>query len=177
MPGCIVVSVWGVKSKSGLPQGNPGGNLGHLQTSRLIPASREEIFAYVSDLRNVPEMLGGKIEVEFPVTPSELKARTEFELLLTRYTVTVRLIARVDRFEPPNKFGYRQISGFFRSWSHLVLLDEHDSRQTRMTDIVEFEMPFGLVGALADDLIVRGDIERLLRQRSLRLCEHFEASR
>lgn len=151
--------------------------MGRVQTSHLIPATKEELFAYLTDLQNLPEMLGGRIEVEFPSTPPTLKPQVEFEVQMTRFGIAVRAFVRVEQLIPGVRFGYRQLSGFFRSWSHVMLLDEHDAEQTRLTDVVDFAMPLGLVGALLDDLYVRGDVERLLKFRALKVAEYFERLR
>jgi ligand-binding SRPBCC domain-containing protein len=151
--------------------------MGHVQTQRVIPASREELFAFLADLQNIPEQLGGRIDVEFPSTPPHVHPQAEFDVMMTRFHVAVRIRSRIEQLMPNERFSYRQISGFFRSWFHVMILDEHDERQTRLTDIVEFTMPGGLFGHLADDLFVRGDIARLLAFRAMKISEHFERLR
>lgn len=148
--------------------------MGHVQTSRVIPASRQEIYEFLSDLQNVPEQLGGRIEVEFPRTPPRVRPQAEFEVLMTRFHVAVRVVARIEEAVPGERISYRQLSGFFKEWSHLMLFGEHGDRQTVLTDIVDFTLPGGLIGSLVDDLYARADIARLLEFRSLKIVEHFE---
>jgi hypothetical protein len=44
---------------------------------------------------------------------------------------------------------------------------------TLITDVVDFTMPGGVLGSLADDLFVRSDIERLLKHRLIKIEERF----
>ncbi len=148
--------------------------MGHVQTSRVIPADRNALYAFLADLQNVPEQLGGRIEVEFPRTPPALRPQAEFEAVLTRFHVTVRVVARIEEAVAGERIAYRQLSGFFREWRHLMILDEHGPAQSRLTDIVEFTMPGGLLGSLVDDLIVKSDVGRTLEFRAAKIVEHFE---
>ncbi len=147
--------------------------MGHVQISRLIPAPQEAVFQYLTDLQTFPETLFGRIEVELGETPPPLKSLAEVEFVLKRFSVPVRTVIRVEQLVPSTKFSYRQISGFFKAWSHVMLLDTHDKDQTRLTDVVDFTMRAGLFGALADDLFVRADVERLLIFRAAKVAEHF----
>ncbi len=147
--------------------------MGHVQISRLIPAPQDAVFHYLTDLQSISETLVGRIDVTFPHPPPQLRLLAEVELVSKRFAISVRTVVRVEQFVPFSKFSYRQVSGFFRSWAHLMLLDTHDKDQTRLTDVVDFTMPAGLFGALADDLFVRADVERLLIYRAAKVAEHF----
>jgi ligand-binding SRPBCC domain-containing protein len=140
--------------------------MGRLQVSRLISASAERVFHYVSDLKNLSESLLGVIETKIPLPPSELGKGVEFELLMTRFGLTRPVRFRVEDWVPNERFTYRQVGpGVFRAWKHTEILSARGLRETLITDLVEFSLPFGLVGAVIDDLIVRHDFSRLLKRR------------
>ena len=147
--------------------------MGFVNTSYLIPATPEEVFQYLADLGNVPDQLEENIEVEFPVPPPKLGLMTEFEVSMTRFNVAARIICKVEHFEPGKRLSYRQLGGFFKAWSHSMNLDLHGTGQTRLSELVNFTMPYGLFGHIADDLFVRADIERIMNERGDRIVEHF----
>src|SRR4051794_3500600 len=124
--------------------------MGHVNISHLIPATRDQVFDYLCDLSSLPEQLDEMIKVEFRVPPPKLAMLTDFDVIMTRYNVTAKIICRVEQFSPPERIFYRQKGGFFKSWSHSMTLDEHGTRQTRLSEIVNYTMPFGLLGFLAD---------------------------
>lgn len=151
--------------------------MGHLQTSHLIPAPSDEVFRYVTELQNLSEQLRGHIEVSFPFDQPKLGLHQEFEMVLSRFSVSLHVVARVEAMDVGERFSYRQVTGFFRSWSHTILLRRHDEKTTLLTDLVEFQMPFGILGAVVDDVFVRRDIEKILNDRLRRIEEHFSSDR
>lgn len=147
--------------------------MGHVQVSRLIPASQGDVYRYITDLSNLPQWLDPSLEVDFPEPPPVLRPMTEFDLRFTRFGQSVISKFRVDELKPREVFSYRQMSGFFKSWVHTQLLSAHDTKTTLMTDVVDFTMPYGLLGALADDLFVSRDLERMLKHRLMKVEERF----
>lgn len=148
--------------------------MGHVQTSRLIPATPGDVFRYITDLGNLPQWLDTSMEVEFPDGVPMLREQSLFALGFRRFGRDVRARFRVDSLVPRERFAYRQMSGFFNAWVHTTLLSAHDAQTTLMTDVVDFTMPYGVLGALADDLFVRADLERLLKHRLVKVEERFQ---
>ena len=147
--------------------------MGHVQVSRLIPASTGDAYRYITDLGNLPQWLHTSMEVEFPAGVPMLREQTEFALTFTRFGKSVDVNFRVDELRAREKFSYRQISGFFKTWVHTQLLSAHDSKTTLLTDVIDFALPYGVLGSLADDLFVRSDIERLFKHRLMKVEERF----
>ena len=147
--------------------------MGHVQVSRLIPATQGDVFRYITDLSNLPQWLDPSLEVEFVKPTSVLRALSEFELRFTRFGRSVISKFRVDELKPRDVFSYRQMNGFFQAWVHTQLLSPHDAKTTLLTDVVDFTMPYGLIGALADDLFVSRDLERMLKHRLIKVEERF----
>lgn len=114
------------------------------------------------------------MEVEFPEPLSPLREQSEFAVTFFRYGKITVSRFRVDDYKPHERFSYRQVSGFFKSWVHTQVLSVHDSKTTLLTDIVEYQLPFGIAGALIDDLFAKREIARLLQDRLLRIQERFE---
>jgi ligand-binding SRPBCC domain-containing protein len=147
--------------------------MGHVQISRLIPASQGDVFRYITDLSNLSQWLDPSLEADFLKPAPVLRPRTEFELRFTRFGRSVNSKFRVDELRPRDVFSYRQVSGFFKTWVHTQILSTHDPKTTLMTDVVDFTMPYGLIGALADDLFVSRDLERMLKHRLMKVEERF----
>lgn len=87
------------------------------------------------------------------------------------FGVRFRLTSEVTEFTHPTRFVDEQISGPFKRWWH-----EHefiaDGNVTRMIDRVEFAAPFGVLGRIAEKLVLDRYLERLIRRRSQWLkCE------
>lgn len=148
--------------------------MGHVQTSRLIPATPGDLFRHITEIENLPQWVAGSMEVEFPEPISPLREQSEFAVDFFRYGKITHSRFRVDDYKVREKFSYRQVQGFFKSWVHTQVLTVHDAKTTLLTDIVEYQLPFGIAGALLDDLFGNREIQRLLLHRLIRIQERFE---
>lgn len=148
--------------------------MGHIQASRLIPASPGDLFRHITAVENLPQWVGANMEVEFPSPIPVLREQSEFEITFRRFGRTTNASFRVDEMKVRERFAYRQTAGFFRSWVHTQVLRAHDQKTTLLTDYVDYELPYGIVGALVDDLFATRDIERLLKERLVKIEERFQ---
>jgi len=82
----------------------------------------------------------------------------------------------IRRWEPPFRFADVQLSGPYRLWHHTHRFEAHNGG-TRMTDIVRYRLPFGVIGRAMHALKVRRDIERIFDYRFRRINERFAAAR
>ncbi|MGW0661190.1 SRPBCC family protein [Streptodolium elevatio] len=84
-----------------------------------------------------------------------------------------RMTAEITAYEPPGFFVDEQRCGPFRSWRH-----EHhfvaDGDATIMRDTVEFAAPFGPVGRLAEAVVLRRYMARLISNRNRHLKQTLE---
>ena len=60
----------------------------------------------------------------------------------------------------------------FKRWRHEHRFDPRDGGST-LTDTVEYELPFGPFGAIADRLFVRRDLEAMFAHRHRVTQERF----
>ncbi|HEX4923160.1 MAG TPA: hypothetical protein VFV50_03705 [Bdellovibrionales bacterium] len=80
----------------------------------------------------------------------------------------------VDAIRAPEYVEVRQQLGIFNSWALSQTLEDHGAGSTLLKDRVEYQMPLGLLGRLADDLIVRRETMRLLESRHEKIRELAE---
>jgi ligand-binding SRPBCC domain-containing protein len=95
-------------------------------------------------------------------TQGELKMRPG---AIIDYTISLRGLplgwrTSIEEYEPGARFIDTQLRGPYRLWRHLHTFEaERDG--TRLSDRVEFELPFGTLGDLAFRLFVRADLEKI----------------
>ena len=91
--------------------------------------------------------------------------------------------ARIEDFRWNEGFADVQLRGPFRYWRQQHLMRSHASPETGapgtlLEDLIEYELPLGVLGGLADSLAVRHQIAALFRfrhQRTLELLPSFAA--
>lgn len=148
--------------------------MAHLQISQLIPASRAEVFDYLVNPNHLPELLRPQIDVQVMTPEIPLKRGHEVHFMMTRFGLSQSIRFRVEDILRGSRLSYRQSEGIFVSWTHTMKFDDHGENGTRVTDLVDYKVPMGLLGYLADDVILKSDMTRLLSERLERARRHFE---
>lgn len=89
------------------------------------------------------------------------------------FGVTQHFTSRITAFDRPHYFQDGMQRGAFKSFVH----DHHfegDGTGTKMTDVLVFSAPLGILGRIAEALMLRGYLERLLRMRAATIKEACE---
>ena len=73
--------------------------------------------------------------------------------------------SRITAFDRPRYFQDAMQRGAFRSFVHDHFFTEHHGR-TRMVDVLVFSAPLGVLGRIAERLVLRRYLERLLTDRA-----------
>ena len=119
------------------------------------------------------------VETLFKLTPPDKHARLLGNAEPMRAGVIYRIQVRqfgivpvtmqslIREYAPPDGFVDVQVPGKgpFKSWEHQHRFTALSPDRTRLTDHITYEMPFGPLGALADRLFVRRDIEKMFAYR------------
>ena len=83
------------------------------------------------------------------------------------FGLRMRLTSRIAEFDPPRRFVDEMVKGPFQHLRHV-----HEFRErvgvggTLMTDDFDYASPLGVLGWIADTLVVRCYLERFLTQRN-----------
>jgi ligand-binding SRPBCC domain-containing protein len=80
------------------------------------------------------------------------------------FGVPLRMTSRITALDFPNSFTDEQVSGPFKSFRHVHEFEE-TATGSIMTDRVEFTAPFGILGRLVEDLVLRRYLQRLITNR------------
>lgn len=84
-----------------------------------------------------------------------------------------RLTSRIVTYDRPRLFVDEQIRGPFHRFWHQHTFEPSDEG-SRMTDIVEFEAPFGWLGRTAERWFLARYILNLIEERNRYLAEQFQ---
>lgn len=145
----------------------------HLERSLFIPRPRPEVFAFFSDAGNLeritPPYLRFHVVTPAPI-PMHPGALIDYELRL--YGVGFRWRTRIETFDPPSSFVDIQLKGPYKLWHH-----RHDFEEvpggTQMRDRVDYDLPFGPLGALARAIFVRRSVEQIFDYRNETILKIF----
>lgn len=145
-----------------------------LKSTQFIPASIETCWDYFSSPNNLkeitPKNMGFIIKTDLP--------GKMYEGMMIEYIVTPLLgipmnwITEIKAVKEGVFFIDEQRKGPYKIWHH-----EHHFKAVdggvEMTDIVSYEVPFGILGKLVHPLIVRPKLEQIFKYRTKRVEDIF----
>jgi ligand-binding SRPBCC domain-containing protein len=130
-----------------------------------------EVFEFFADARNLeqitPPWLNFRILDADPIAPG---ATIRYQLRW--HGVPIRWTTEILHWDAPHQFVDLQRSGPYRLWHHTHRF-ESDGDQTKMTDIVRYSLPFGMLGRFIHAAKVRADVRLIFQYRRDRIQELF----
>jgi ligand-binding SRPBCC domain-containing protein len=145
-----------------------------LRREQRIPRPIAEVFAFFSDARNLeaitPPWLGFRMLTPGPI---RIAAGTRIRYRLSLHGAPVSWTTEIRQWGPPSRFVDVQLSGPYQLWHHTHRF-EPCGGGTRMSDVVRYRLPCGLLGRLVNALVVRRDVERIFDYRNRRIAEIFQ---
>lgn len=145
-----------------------------LKTVQRLPLSMQEAWDFFSSPKNLaaitPTEMGFIIRSEIP--------EKMYSGLFIHYTVKplmgipTKWVTEITHVNEPHFFVDEQRQGPYAVWHH-----QHHFRAVEggveMTDIIDYRVPFGVLGKLANDLFVRKKVESIFAYRRKKLIELF----
>ena len=144
-----------------------------LHREQWVPRPLEEIFAFFSDAANLelltPDWLKFKITTPAPIA---MAPGTHIQYRLSWHGVPLRWTTEITLWNPPHEFQDIQLSGPYKQWHHTHRFEAQNGG-TRLTDTVEYALPFGFLGRIAHAVQVRRNVEQIFDYRYRRIEQMF----
>jgi len=136
----------------------------HIERRVTIASSIEDVFHFHDDTANLIKITPPSINVSIESigTPGlgyqAILNVKQFGLFSMRWHV------KITEYEPPLLMTDVQISGPFKSWKQTRRFKSVPGG-TELTDIVDYEPPFGWLGRIANSLLIRRQITQMFAYR------------
>jgi ligand-binding SRPBCC domain-containing protein len=89
----------------------------------------------------------------------------------SHFGITQYLTSKITQYNRPHSFTDEMVKGAFKSFTHRHLF-RHEAGITIMTDVFEYQSPFGILGKVADVLFLKRYMQKLLIDRN-RVIKQF----
>jgi ligand-binding SRPBCC domain-containing protein len=133
-----------------------------------LPRPRDEVFQFFSEAANLEALTPPWLHFEILTPTIALRPGVRIDYRLRLYGIPLRWQSEIARFEPPDLFVDEQRRGPYKRWVHTHSFAE-ERGGTRVSDVVDFEVPFGwLVG-----WFVMRDVRRIFAFRTQALAQRF----
>lgn len=124
------------------------------EKSTLIKCSQEELFDFHLDVNNLTKITPPDIDVEL-LTPSFTPKEGEtMKIKSTKHFIPLNWTVQITKLERPSTLIDLAIKSPFKYWQHQHLFINHKNF-TELKDIVTYELPFGLMGAVLKPFIYK----------------------
>jgi hypothetical protein len=104
----------------------------------------------------------GDIQLELTSLPVELKTGAQYNFKITRFGLSQALQVDIESVEPGKSIVEKAKTSFVDDWANTIIFEEHGENSTLLTTMIDYKLPYGILGTLADDLFVRNDLKRVL---------------
>ncbi|MEV4576838.1 SRPBCC family protein [Nonomuraea jabiensis] len=154
--------------------------MSRFEVTTLVLAPPPVVFdASLSVELHTSSMRGSREQAVAGVTSGVLSLGDQVTWRARHFGLTWHLTSTISAHVRPSYFVDEQVSGPFRHWRHAHTFEPaHDSgvEATLMKDVVDFAAPAGPLGALADALVLRRYLTRLILLRNAYIKETTEAA-
>lgn len=137
----------------------------HLRREQRIAQPLGRVFAFFSDAANLdkitPPWLGFEMVTPGPV---EMATGTRIAYRVRWRFVKIRWLTEIVEWNPPHRFVDVQLRGPYAEWHHTHEFAP-DGDGTRITDVVRYRLPLGIVGEVAHRLAVSRDLADIFDYR------------
>jgi len=144
-----------------------------LRREQWIARPIDEVFAFFADAHNLeaitPPWLGFKI---LSMSTDSIEQGTIIGYRLRLHGIPVRWRTEICEWTPLHSFVDEQMKGPYKQWHHTHTFEAHGDR-TKMTDEVQYALPFGVLGRIVHALKVRRDGIRIFDYRRLQIDARF----
>ena len=143
------------------------------RAEQFVPRPLSEVFEFFSKAGNLeqltPKWLNFRI---LSVHPSPVQKGTLIKYSLRWRIFPIRWTTEIIEWDPPHRFVDLQLKGPYKLWHH-----EHrfvaEGNGTRITDEVQYLLPFGPLGSIAHALKVKKDVETIFAYRTKVVIQLF----
>ena len=144
-------------------------------TTQKIPVELKEVWDFISSPENLKEITPP--EMGFTVT-SQTHSQKMYSGMIITYKVTPMLGIKVNwmtEITQVKDFEYfidEQRVGPYALWHHQHKIEPIDGG-VLMTDIVTYQPPFGILGAIANSLFIQNKLAQIFNYRTFALEQKF----
>lgn len=148
----------------------------HLELTTVINAAVERCFDLARDIDvHVESMAASRERAVAGVTSGLIGLGEEVTWEARHFGIRWRVTSRITEFDRPRRFVDEMQRGPFASFRHDHCFDSQGGTTT-MVDVVDYRLPLGALGAIADTAVIGRYLRRLLETRNGYIKKLAEAS-
>jgi ligand-binding SRPBCC domain-containing protein len=150
--------------------------MGKFESDVVVQCPVETAFDFFNRPANLPRLSPETMPMEVLSAPEVLAADSVIKIKVKQWGIAQHIEARVVEYQPPVGFADEQVKGPFAKWRHTHRFESVGDGATRVTDLVEFEPPGGLLALLLTEKRILEQLKQVFAERRARLREILEGN-
>lgn len=141
------------------------------EATQTFPRPVAEVFDFFRRPANLVRVSPPELHMTVEEGPELLELGSQLAIKGRRWGLPQRVVSRVTEFEPEARFVDEQAEGPFRRWKHTHRFEALPDGGTRVTDVIDFEPPGGMLGLVVTAGFIEKDLKWVFAHRQERLKE------
>jgi len=144
-----------------------------LQRQQLIRRPLHEVFDFFSKPENLGLLTPGALGFQMLTPPPvQMNEGAVIDYVIKLYGQELRWTTLIALFDPPHRFVDVQLKGPYSFWHHTHTFTATEAGTT-MADEVRYTMPFGILGRIVQNLVVRDQLDKIFAFRQEQILALF----
>ncbi len=145
-----------------------------LRQTVVVDAPRGEVFDLFREAENLGALTPDDLSFEIRTpTPIDMHEGTHIDYRIRLGPVPMTWKTRIEIWEPEARFVDAQYRGPYAAWYHEHRFEQMPDGRTKMTDIVWYAPPLGIVGAIANRLFISAKLHWIFGYRTRVIRRRF----
>ena len=150
-------------------------DLSFVSHTAIIEAAPARVFAIIEDPALVSDLMPRFLQAELVKGPWMMREGERIEMRLHFWGRQLDWQLEVTEYVRGERIVHRLEAGPLPEFEHRQLVQTTETGGTRLVDLVQYRVRFGLLGRLFDRVVLRTDVERILVHRAARLRQMLAA--
>lgn len=138
----------------------------------LVKRQLKETFAFFEDPANLGKITPAWLSFNIVSHNLAMRAGAEFDYVIRWLGLPMKWRSLITKYDPPFFFEDEQLIGPYKTWHH-----QHTFSETAdgviVGDHLEYSLPLGPLGAIAQAVTVKRQLESVFRYRQAELSKIF----
>jgi ligand-binding SRPBCC domain-containing protein len=141
--------------------------------SSVLQTTPEKLFDFHSDTNNLPAITPPWIKVSIVDLTLPLQEKSEISLDIKQFGVTMRWVMQIAELKSPNRVCDQALKSPFKSFYHEHVFTAINDTETKLEDIITFELPLYPLSWVALPFVKR-DMKKMFAYRHEKSKEILE---
>ena len=143
-----------------------------LHCELLVKRPLNETFAFFENPANLGRITPPWLSFNIVTKDVRMGQGAQFDYIIRWLGVPMKWRSLITRYSPPREFVDEQLIGPYKTWHHRHTFEETPDGVV-VGDHLEYSLPFGPLGAIAQAVMVKRQLEAVFRYRQSELAKIF----